>query len=272
MAFLWFGVPTITNLRPLIASELAEKSVRALHENKALGTFHRFTDLTYLPVQLAALGAAIVSWFLRARVVSALALATLTWLIVEMAFSLHGYSGVPRYMFPAAGLLCALGGIGVGWIIVLAPRLRRGLPRWIGAPVVLLVVISLVPAALARLHAERRDLTHERGRTTVVDRLRGAIDHMGGADHVNYCGRPVTNVEYTSVLAWYTNRPVGKVGYKAQREIRSGDPIVLFTELYNGWQVHPVHMAPAKAASCTNLNSAWIFTGRHPNGVLVPGK
>ena len=52
---MWFGVPTITNARPLVSAELAELSVRRIEGNKFIGVFHRYTALTYLPIQLLAL-------------------------------------------------------------------------------------------------------------------------------------------------------------------------------------------------------------------------
>ncbi len=79
---LWFGIPTITNGRPLISGQLAERSPRMLHEGKIEGTFHRFTELTYLPIQLAALFATIWAYFRRNWVVLALGVGSLVWVIV----------------------------------------------------------------------------------------------------------------------------------------------------------------------------------------------
>ncbi len=60
---LWFGVPTITNDRPLVSAELAELSVRRIEGNKFIGVFHRYTSLTFLPVQLLALLAVVWALF-----------------------------------------------------------------------------------------------------------------------------------------------------------------------------------------------------------------
>ncbi len=56
IAFMWFGVPTITNGRPNISGELAKLSPRALHSNRLGGTIGRFHELEYLPVWIAASG------------------------------------------------------------------------------------------------------------------------------------------------------------------------------------------------------------------------
>ena len=55
VAFGWFGIPTITNHRPLLAGDLAQKSPRALRHNQFFGTLGRFRDLEYTPVWIAAL-------------------------------------------------------------------------------------------------------------------------------------------------------------------------------------------------------------------------
>ena len=267
---LWFGLPTLTNMRPLIASELAERSVRELHENKIIGTFHRFTSLTYLPIQLAALGATIAAYFRRNRTVLVLAGGAVAWMIVETGFSLHGYSGVPRYMFEAAGMLSVLFGIAIGWLIADGPKIGHGVPRWAGAALAAVLVIALLPAALSRLRGEHKDLFHERQRTTVINRLQAAVNHLGGYKHVTSCGRPVTNVEYVSALAWYTHRNVGTLGYRPEFELHLKHPIVLFTELPNGWEALPWHTAASRVSACADLKSAWIYTSHHPNGVRVP--
>jgi hypothetical protein len=270
VVFGWFGIPTITNGRPLLAGQLAEKSPRMLHESKIVGTFHRFTGLTYLPIQLLALGAFAVAIWRRNRTVMLMGGAVVLWMVVEIAFVLHGWPGVPRYMFEPAGLLGVMAGIAVGWILVFASRVGHGLPRWVGIPVVALLVASLVPGAISRLRQEHKDLYHERGRTTVIARLHAAIDHMGGAAHIRYCGEPVTNVEYVSILAYYTNLNDGQVGHRPQFERHLKHPTVFFTQLPNGWAALPWHTAPAKRASCANLKSLWIYTRPHPGGVLVP--
>jgi hypothetical protein len=93
---------------------------------------------------------------------------------------------------------------------------------------------------------------------------------MGGAAHVRACGEPVTTVEYVSILAYYTHLNDGDVGHRPRFELRLKHPIVMFTPLPNGWGAMPWHTAAAKRASCSNLNSLWIYTAHHPGGVLVP--
>jgi hypothetical protein len=268
--FAWFGIPTITNGRPLLAGDLAEGSPRMLHEGKIAGTFHRFTALTYLPIQLLALGTFAVGIWRRNRAVMVMGSAVVLWMVVETAFVLHGWPGVPRYMFEPAGVLCVLAGIGIGWILVYAPRLGHGVPRWAGIAVAGVLVAVLIPGAISRLRAEHKDLYHERGRTTVIARLHDAVDHLGGAAHIKFCGEPVTNVEYVSILAYYTHLNDGDVGHRPAFERHLKHPTVFFTQLPNGWAALPWHTAASKVSSCAGLKSLWIYTHPHPGGVVVP--
>jgi len=165
-----------------------------------------------------------------------------------------------------------LAAVAVGWLLKDAAGIARGVPRWAGIPVVAAIVVALVPAAVARMRAEHRDLRHERGRAAVINQLHAAVAHMGGAAHIRFCGQPVTNVEYVSILAYYTHLNDGNVGHRPKFELTLSHPIVLFTQLPNGWAATPHHTLPSKVAACANTNSLWIYTAHHTGGVLVPNK
>jgi hypothetical protein len=266
---LWFGIPTITNHRPDIAGQLALESPRQLHGNKVIGTINRFTALTYLPVQLAALLVVIWAAFRRDRAVLILGAAAVAWVVIEIAFALHGWPGVPRYLFEPAGVMIALSGVAVGWLLLDAGRIRPGLPGWIGVPAVLVLVASLIPGALAHARAEHKDVLHERARTVQITKLAATLNALGGYKHVLACGRPVTNVEYVSIMAWYTKLDTGVIGHRPQFELAQTYPIVLFTPLHNGWAIRPYHTAPSMQAACSNLTALYVPTAHHPHGVLI---
>ena len=267
----WFGVPTVTNNRPLLAEQLALKSPRELHQNKIVGTVHRFTALTWLPVQLGALVALAMAWRRRNWTVLLLGLSAVTWIVVEIILVLRGLPGVPRYLFEPAAIETALAGVALGWILVevRGAGVVRAL-RALGALAAVALVVPMVPAAVARVRDERSDLKHERLRTTIINRLAGTIDAVGGYTRVRACGHPVTNVEYVSILAWYSHLNVGKVGYLPHRELKKPYPIVLFTQLHSGWQTQTFHDKGALRAACASMNAQWIYTRPHPHGVLVP--
>jgi hypothetical protein len=132
-----------------------------------------------------------------------------------------------------------------------------------------LLVVTLVPGALARVRTEHKDLTHERGRTKVIAWLQAEINHLGGYKHVLACGEPVTTVRYVAMLAYFTRQNDGKIGHRPKWELHQKYPIVMFSPLRNGWGTYPWHTLASKQQACANLNANWIYTGRHPNGVLV---
>ena len=269
--FFWFGVPTITNGRPLLAEQLALKSPRELHQNKIIGTIHRFTGLTWLPIQLAALLALVLAWFRRSWTVLLLGLAAVTWVFVEIVLVLRGLPGVPRYLFEPAAVQTVLAATALGWILIAVRRASTSrILRVAGAVTAVALVGTMVPAAIARMRDEHADLKHERLRTTIINRLSATISGVGGYKRVRACGHPVTNVEYVSILAWYMKLNVGKIGYLPKRELKKPYPIVLFTQLHSGWETQPYHQTGSLRAACASMNAQWIYTHHHPTGVLVP--
>jgi hypothetical protein len=270
--FFWFGIPTITNHRPFVSAQLAERSPRELHQSQITGTISRFTELQYLPMWIAALVAVAWAGLRRNWLAWWLAGGAVLWVVVEIAFALHGWPGLPRYMFEAAAMAVILAGAGVGWLLMEAPRLRMGLPRWAGVPVVAVLVATLVPGAVARVRTERTDLKHERGRTHEMALLKTTIDALDGYRHIRNCGEPVTVVEYASALAWYTHLDVGSVGYLPPVEKRKRYPIVLFSPVARGgWSVLPWHTRRHQRARCSNLRAAYLTSAQEPGGFLVRG-
>ena len=267
---LWFGVPTITNHQPLIAGQLAQRSPRELHQNQIVGTINRFLGLHYLPVELAALVAVAIAVYRRNRAVLILAGAAVLWLVVEIAFALHGWPAVERYMFEPAEVMAVLAAVGVGWVLKEAPRLGRGIPRWTAVALVAVLVGVLVPSAISEMRTEHRDLRHERARTAEINKLRATVSSVGGSKRVRACGRPVTNVEYASILAWYVKLNTGQIGYRPAFELRRKYPIVMFTALRNGWAVQPFHVTASGRAACAGMTGLHVPTARHPHGVFVP--
>jgi hypothetical protein len=268
---MWFGVPTITNGRPFVSAQLALRSPRELHQNKIVGVFDRYTSLTYVAVQITALVAVALAWLRRNWTVLAIAAGAVGWVVVEIAFALHGWAAVPRYLFEAGALTCVLAGIAVGWLLQGVPELGARVPRWVGIAAAAIAVVVLVPGALARVRTERKDLTHERARTTQINQLETTISHLGGYRHVRRCGEPVTTVRYVSVLAYDTKLNVGLVGHRPTFELHQKYPIVMFEPLDNGWKTFPWHTAATAVAPCANVNASWVYTTHHPGGVLLSG-
>jgi hypothetical protein len=267
IAFMWFGIPTITNGRPDIAGQLAQQSPRALRSNRFFGTIGRYNELQYLPLWLAAAFAVVLALIRRNRVVLALAAGALGWVVVEIAFAYHGWPALPRYMFEAAAVAAVLAGVGAGWLLLEAPRVGHGVPRWAGAVVVVVLAASLIPGALHRARTERQDLRHERGRTHEISLLQSATLRLGGSRHILNCGQPVTDVGYVSTLAWLYHIDVGSVGGLQQHveaaELRNrAIPKVLFKPLtQGGWNVEPWHTRSFQVARCAGLHITYTSSG-----------
>ncbi len=121
-ALLWFGIPAITSRTPFVSASNAMDSGRRLTTNQVGGTISRFLGLNELPVELAALlGVGSRRVARRDRVLLALAGGIAMWVVIEIAFALHGWPGLARYMFEAGGVLVVLAGAGVGRLLIDRP-------------------------------------------------------------------------------------------------------------------------------------------------------
>jgi hypothetical protein len=267
IAFMWFGIPTITNGRPNIAGQLAKASPRELHSNRLFGTIGRYHELQYLPVWIAAAFAVVVALIRRNWVVVALAVGAAGWVVVEIAFAYHGWPALPRYMFEAAAVAGVLAGVAVGWLLLEAARIGHGVPRWAGAVVVGLLVVSVLPGARDRLRTEHADLVHEHARTHEITLLASTTNALGGSRHIRGCGQPVTDVGYVSTLAWLYQVDVGSVG-GLQQHVEAAElanpavPKVLIKPLNGGgWNVEPWHTRASQVARCAGLHVTYTSSG-----------
>lgn len=279
--FMWFGIPEITNHKPLLAGDLAADSPRMLHSNKVIGTISRYKALNEWPVWLCA-GIA-TAWAAyryrrkdpdpRGRNIFMLVLFSqcVLWVVVEIVFALKGLPGVPRYMFEPGVVAIVIAAIGFGWLLSEIPKFFK-VTRLAGLAAAIAVVGFIVPGAVAHLRAEHKEFNAEKVRTDEISRLAGIVNSTGGVQHLESCGAPVmTNVEYASIFGWLLHRNTDGIGYKEQYELRLKSPIVLLFPLHNGWAAWAWHTKPAMRAACTkSLDVLYVATPSHPNGVLAP--
>jgi hypothetical protein len=245
VALLWFGIPALTARTPFVAAANALDSGRRLHHDQIFGTIRRYLGMHTAPLELAALLGVAIAVVRRDRVTLALAAGVVGWVVVEIAFVLHGWPGIVRYMFEAGGVTVVLAAVAVGKLLADPPR-PGWVPAWVGTMLVAALVISLVPVAITRARVEHKDLIAQRARTTELNRLTGVIRHLGGAARLRPCGEPLTRLEYQSALAWSLGDNVAHVGFKYSQAIARGNPIVLFTPEPGGWKVRAVHQALAQ--------------------------
>jgi hypothetical protein len=270
IAALWFGIPALTSRSPFVAGSNAFGSGRRLRSDRVFGTIDRFLDLHETPLEIAALLSVVWAALRRDLVTLVLAAGAVAWVVIEVAFSLHGWPGLGRYMFPAAGVMVVVAAVLVGRLLadlpaLLAarpPGLRLSAPRLsaprlsaagalAGIALTAVLVGTLVPAAVSRGRIERRDLRSQRARTKEIDQLSAVISRLGGAARLNACGEPLTRLEYQTILAWTLRINVVKIGFKYSQAIHHGNPIVLFTPVsHGGWRVQALHQ---RRASCRTL-------------------
>jgi hypothetical protein len=251
LLLLWFGIPALSSRSPFVSASNAFGSGRRLRSNRVFGTIDRFLDLHETPLELAALLSLLWAALRREKTLLVLAAGGAAWVAIEIAFSLHGWPGLGRYMFGAAGVMVVLAAVLVGRLLadlgpLVAAWVRRPQVRltsaWVGAVLVAVLVGTLVPPAVSRARLERRDLRAQRLRTKEIDRLAGVVSRLGGTTRLSPCGEAVTRLEYQTILAWTLHRNVAAIGFKYGQAIRHGNPIVLFTPLgHGGWLVQAVH-------------------------------
>ncbi len=249
LLLLWFGIPALTSRTPFVAASNALGSGRAPHGNKVLVTIDRFLDLHETGLELAALLALAFGLPRRDRTTIVLAVGVVVWVAIEIAFALHGWPSLGRYMFEAAAVMVVLAGVAVGRLLAEPPRVTSAVGL-VAVALAVVVVASLVPPALSRGRIERADLRVQRARTTEIGRLAGVITKLGGAARVRSCGESLTRLEYQTILAFTLRVNVAKVGFRYSKAIDSGRPIVLFTPGNDGWKVQALHQ---RLAACRRL-------------------
>jgi hypothetical protein len=262
---LWFGVAALTANSWFVAGTNALNSPRELHQSKILGTIDRFFDLHEAPVWIAAALATGLALQRRQRYILLLAAGALTWVVVEIAFVLHGWPGVPRYLFEPVGVVCVLAGTFVGRVVLdvppliarvsprrIPPRLAARLGAWGAILVIAVLGGAMLAPARSRLRVERLDLKHERARTKEINRLSTVVARLGAA-RILACGQPNIPIGYQSVLAWYLGIKIGDLYVNPSVEARNPVPLVDMFPLHNGWRVFPSHVNSASAARCGGL-------------------
>ncbi len=288
---LWFGIPAISSRTPFVSAANALDSGRAPSGDRVGAVLSRFGTLQHWPVYLAAVLCVAVAAARRSsprdHATLALAAGIVVWLAIEIAFGLHGWPALGRYMFEPAAVATVLGGAFVGRVLAAdwssitpasgeSPRireawrfgptppaenakLRREAPsragagaRLVGALVVVGLVAAMIPAIVSTVRAERSDLTHQHARSAEIEALPGVIDRLGGATRLRGCGEPLTRLQYQTTLAYALGDNVSQVGFKYSDALAHGNPVLFITPFESGvgWQVQAAHQT---APACVTL-------------------
>ena len=267
LAFLWFGIPGLSSKSLLTAGNIAENSPRAIHGNKITGTIDRFHELLPNTVWIAAvLTVAWAAWRRRTTIL-VLAGGAVLWVLIEIAFAIHGFPAVPRYMFEAGAVVGILAAIFIGRIVHelpallaqlvrrldAAPRLASLVGTWGTVLAVAVVSGSMLGAAHRQERLERSDLRSQRARTVLIGRLSGVVKTLG-ASNMFACGQPNIPIGYQSVFAWYAGVKTG-VLYVSPGYLKvHPHPLVnIYPIAGAGWKVFPSHVDPAHQAACSKM-------------------
>jgi hypothetical protein len=196
----------------------AEKGLTASAQPSFANTLKGGSNLLMIPVELAAVAGIAFAWRRRRREVlvlagGALALTLLVALMVPL-----GYGGSPRFMFPAAAIVCVLAGLGVAWLIeAVAPSRAR-----IAAVAAVLIAVT-VPFAAIRAGTDRDRVHDVRVRTQLQDNLDRAVARAGGGDRLRSLGHARINPSFAHQLAWDLDVSMGEVGpYKLPAVVLRG--------------------------------------------------
>lgn len=256
---LWFGIAALTSPSWLIAGDIARASTPVPPGNPVTRVMSGFLSLYELPMQLAALFALVFAVARRERTWLVLAAAALVWLLAEIAFALHGWSGNQRYLFAPAAVMVVLAGAAVGRMLAVAPR-RLPLLRWLAPVAVVALVVALAPPARVRARLAHNGIILGRTWARQINRLQNVIAKDGGPKRILACGHPVTDVSFQSILAWEIGENVADVGWSPNEWIRKGQPIVLFEPDLAGWHVRPIHIPAADRTRCDGLRIDTSFS------------
>jgi hypothetical protein len=256
---LWFGIAALTSHSWLIAGDIARGSNPMPPGNEVWRVTRGFLSLYELPMQLAALFAIVLAVARRERTWLLLAAAAVAWLLAEIAFALHGWSGNQRYLFAPAAVMVVLAGAAVGRVLAIAPR-RLLLLRWVAPMAVVALVIALLPHARFRARLAHNGIILGRTWARQIKRLADVIDKDGGPKRILACGTAVTEISYQSILAFEIGQNVADIGWDPISWIKEDKPIVVFEPYGAGWQVRPMHVLAANRADCDRLRTDTSFT------------
>jgi hypothetical protein len=228
LPLLWFLPPYLATGNGFNSSDPAFHVGAASHD--PLTVLYRGASIVIWPVALAALAGMWAAWRdggRRWQIAVGLAGGAAAWAAGTAAMAAAGFPGLQRFMVPPAAAGCVLAGAGAAWAIRKLPRLLGS--RW--APAV--AVAALAAVALTLYYGAFRvtdavDAVRNEQYLSGLERsLHSAVLAAGGAHRILACGHPTADLAYESALAWDLGTPVGEIGFRSERDVRSHHPQVL---------------------------------------------
>jgi hypothetical protein len=176
-------------------------------------TYRGARVLLILPAFVAAFIAIAFAIYRRERTTLALAAGAFVIFWVIAIMGMLGYGGSPRFMFPAAGIVAVLGGVGVAELI------RLGRRPWAMGLIAVAILAVTLPFAIDR-GKEFRDRAHDvRLRADLQDQLDQAVSAAGGRSAVLALGEPRVNSTFSHQLAWDLGLHQSQIGSVTDRNV-----------------------------------------------------
>jgi hypothetical protein len=252
----WY-LPTALAAKSIFqASKLDQGKASTIRGEPVLPVLQRWVTFYEWPMQAAALLGMALGLLRRDRRVLLITGAVAVWLLVEMAFALHGFSSVARYMIEPAALMVVLAGYGIARALAgPAPQAHGHGSRSATGVLGALVALGLIVGVAFFLHLresrvrDRVSGVHNYG--VVKHHLSEAVARAGGAKAILACGPPAALNQYQTQLAWTLglngNQVLFNPPFLEQHHLR----MVLFTQTgLNGWTLRPENVPRSLAARC----------------------
>jgi hypothetical protein len=207
VALAWIVPPWIANGQPLQASNRARAYAGNQGHQVATFVLQRAGALVVAPVLVLALVLLGLALWRRDRIVLGLVAASLAYVGIIELMALHGFPGLPRFMLPAAAVVCVLAAVA---LVRVASMLGGGVASAVAAAA---LVALAVPFCIT--HASRVVSEHRFAETAARwdHALITAAERAGGARSVLPCrsSQAAVNHVVQPSLAWDLGVPLTRV-------------------------------------------------------------
>ena len=254
---LWFGISRLSSPSWFVASDVDVRTAPPPRGNGFVNVMNTYFGLYELPMQVAGLVGLGYAAIRREGLLLAVGGVAIAWVLVDIALGLHGMRVSARYMFEPAAIMVVLGGVAAGRLLTLEPRLLRA-PA---ALALVALVVLMVPHARDRARLAHNGIALGRTWALVIQRGHTAIARRE-ASRILACGQPLTTVPFQSIVAWQLGVNVAQVRSAPDIWLRTKRvALVYFQPFFAGWRIRPVH---AHGRSCAHLAIDTPFTGGTP--------
>jgi hypothetical protein len=168
------------------------------------------------------------------RAVIVVAVAALAWIGLVAMMAAGGYAGLPRFVAPAVGVVCALGASGLASVgaRALAPVAAGGRVRAVAVAAATLAVAFVVQAGVRA--AELEEAASDANTISAAHDDLGRILEARGEERLRGCGPVVVNaIEGQTAVAWKLDLPIDEV--EVSREIPAGG--IYLERIGDGWRL-----------------------------------